>query len=140
MRAYDIPLGQIGTALGYQPRLIAKRIRRAEWNYFQIRTKTSVNMTARYRHNIAVMGGACALFAAIMRNSSMVASLKTAMPRGYTYKSYVMPYLIEGLKAKGSNISIGGVFDIVNPWQSSETPNAPIPASVKQKFADELEN
>lgn len=139
---YDVPDGEKESAVGYMPRLVAKRIWRTKRKYFQIRTKTSVNMTSGTRTTMAVMGGAGAMFASLIRNKSaqIYIDCKNACPYGETLRSFVFPKLRAGLTAKESSITITDGINIVNPWTSSETPNVQVSQAVLDKFSSVLSN
>lgn len=142
--AYAAPDGQKTSATNYDPRLIAKRKRPNGPDdgclYFQVRTKTSVNMTAAMRLNMAAMGGAGALFASLLRNKTaqIYAQCAAATPKGSTMRAFIVPLLIAGLTAKEARITIANNVYIVNPWISEDVPNVPIPLDILNKFAGVL--
>lgn len=115
---------------------------RKMFRYFQVRTRTSVNMTAAMRHNLALMGGAGALFASLVSDKASYIYIACAgvVPRGETLRSFMIPLLRAGLAAKNEDIVIADGISIVNPWVSSATPNVPVSQSVLDKFSDELSN
>ena len=143
--AYDIADGDRVTSNNYQPRMIAavrdlyspRRIK-----YFSIRTRTTVNMTARMRRNLAEMGGAGALFASLIthKDAAIYAQCVAACPKGMPLRMFIMPLLRVGLAAKNSNIYIADGVNIVNPWVSSDTPNVPVSTAILDKFNSELSN
>lgn len=144
--AYAAPDGQKTSATNYEPRLIAKRRRPnvidEGCNYFQVRTKTSVNMTAAMRLNMAVMGGAGALFASLLRDKSaqIYAQCAAATPKGISMRAFIVPLLKAGLAAKSAQITIADNIYIVNPWISEDVPNVPIPIDIYNKFLSVLSN
>lgn len=140
-RGYDVPEGQKAAAVNYTPTIIACMRHRTRTRYFAIRTRSTVNMSANYRLSVAVMGGAGALFAAIMRDKSsqIYAACVAACPHGVTLRKFVVPVIAAGLRAKAANISVGAA-NIVNPWVSSDTPNVPVPPALLDKFRDKLSN
>lgn len=139
--AYAAPDGQKTSATNYDPRLIAKRKRPNGPDdgclYFQVRTKTSVNMTAAMRLNMAALGGAGALFASLLRNKTALiyAQCAAATPKGTTMRAFIVPLLIAGLTAKEARITIADNVYIVNPWTSEDVPNVPISLDILNKFA-----
>lgn len=145
-RGYSAPTNQKTSADAYQPRLIAKVIQpysRKRKKYFQVRTRTSVNMTAANRANLATMGGAGALFASLV--SDKTSSIYTACVQawtmsgvGNTLRAFMFPLLRAGLAAKDETIVIANGVSIVNPWVSSATPNVPVSQDILTKFASQL--
>ena len=142
---YDAPSGVKTSALDYSPRMIA-RIRhingRYLCKYFQVRTRTSVNMTAAYRRNLAIMGGAGALFASLVNHKSaqIYNDCVSACPANISLRAFVVPLIRSGLSAKSAHIQISDAVYIVNPWVSNDTPNVPVSAAIIDKFSSELSN
>lgn len=144
-RAYGAPSGEKTAANGYQPRLVAKVAHLYEpWRikYFQVRTRSSINMTAAMRHNLALMGGVGALVGWLLRHkeSEIYAACLAACPKHCSVRQLVSPALRAGLDQKSAIITIADGVTIVNPWVSSETPNVPVTAEVLAKFSSELSN
>lgn len=141
--AYSVS-GKVAAA-NYQPRLVAKVLRLTKPDmirYYQIRTRSSVNMTAAQKHNLAVMGGAGALFAGIVSNKQSNAYLACVRDwseygTNKTFREYVMGILRQMLIDKDELCDFDG-FELVNPWVSQETPSVPVKQSIIDKFASEL--
>lgn len=138
--AYEQPTGQRTAATNYEPRLIAKRLDRNKIyarSYFQVRTRTTVNMTESVRLNMAVMGGAGALFASLLRmkESEIYAQCLAAKPIELTLRQFMVPILKTGLSDKNARINITANVFIVNPWVSSDTPNVPVTQAILDKFS-----
>lgn len=143
--AYDVPTGETMSARDYQSILVAKVARLGSANrlqYFQIRTRSTVNMTAAFRHNCALMGGVGALFAALVRDKSaqIYKDCVRVKPAGMTLRAFLSPILRNGLAAKDTAIVVASGVSIVNPWVSSATPNVPVSAALLDKFSSELSN
>lgn len=143
-RAYDHESGIISPD-EYQARLIAKVLRApysTRRRYFQVRTRSTVNMTQAYRHNIALMGGSGAMFAELqkMKTSEIYSLCVAVCPREKTLRAFIMPILRAGLAAKTAQIVVADGVVIINPWISSEEPNVPVGADVLDKFSSELSN
>lgn len=143
--AYEIPTGESESARNYQTRLIAKVARLGAANqlqYFQVRTRSSVNMSATYRHNCALMGGVGALIASLLRDKSaqIYSDCVRVKPAGKTLRAFLSPILRAGLDAKSAAIVVADGVSIVNPWVSSDAPNVPVSAAVLDKFSSELSN
>lgn len=147
--AYSIPAGQSVTADTYTPRLVAQVYRMYSprmLRVFQVRTRTTVNMTARHKLNIAVLGGAGAIYASLVNHSDaqiyadIVAAKDAANIKGLTLRQFVMPLVMQGLRIKSARIDIATGIYIVNPWISEESPNVPVSASILDKFRLVLSN
>lgn len=141
--AYDTPTGNVAAADNYQPRLIAKikgiytprKIR-----FFQVRTRTSVNMTAAVKRNLALMGGVGALFGSLVsdKSSTIYIEVSALCPKGMTLRAFLAPKIRAALAAKLPLIEIEDGVVIVNPWVSMVTPNVPVSQEIHDKFAGEL--
>ena len=145
VKGYSVPVGDIEPAVNYKPILVAKILRPYDLNrikIFQVRTRTSVNMTANQHRNLALMGGVGALVASLLRNktAAIYGACVAATPKGYTLRGFVSPLIRAGLAAKSASITIADGVTIVNPWISNETPNVPVSQIILDKFADELSN
>ena len=128
-------------ASNYAPRIVACAPHRRR-NYFCVRTKYTANITNRSRLNLATMGGAGAIYSAIVRDksSAIYAQCVAAKPRQLTLRAFIVPRLREGLAAKDEVISIADGLSIVNPWVSSASPSVQVPQDIIDKFASELSN
>lgn len=141
--AYDTQTGDVVAADNYQPRLIAKvkgiytprKIR-----FFQVRTRTTVNMTAAAKRNLALMGGVGALFGSLVsdKSSAIYVAVNAVCPKGMTLRAFLAPIIRTALAAKLPHIEIADGMEIVNPWVSTDTPNVPVSQVILDKFADEL--
>lgn len=89
--AYDIADGERVSADAYQPRVIAKVLRApyaTRRRYFQIRTRTTVNMTPAMRTAIAVMAGRCYLRCATARQGRCnLQAMRKRLPQAYDTKA-----------------------------------------------------
>lgn len=141
--AYDIDKGERVSADAYQPRVIAKVLRApyaTRRRYFQIRTRTTVNMSPAMRTTLAVMGGAGAIFAALLRDkdAAIYRQCVNACPKHMTLRQFVLLPVMAGLRTKSARLTISDGLYIVNPWTSSEMPNVIVPGNIITKFASEL--
>lgn len=142
--AYDHAEGEISPDQ-YQPRLIAKVLRApyvTRRKYFQVRTRSTVNMTATFRRNCALMGGVGAIYSSLVRDKSaqIYKDCERMKPAGKTLRAFLSPILRAGLDAKNAVIVVADGVQIVNPWISSDAPNVPVTAAVLEKFSSELSN
>ena len=140
---YDVPDGNKVSASGYEPRMVAMVAHiasPARLRYFQVRTKTSVHMTPAVRHNMAVMGGSGAIYAAVVRDKSaqIYTDCVRVCPETETLRSFLFPILRDGLAAKTLVIQIADGVTITNPWTSTGTQTVNIPADILDKFNSEL--
>lgn len=115
----------------YKPRRI---------KYFQVRTRTTMNMTAGARETMALMGGVGALYSSLVRNKSaeIYAQCVAACPVNMTLRAFVTRRLRAGLAAKNATIIIAAGVNIVNPWVSSAAPNVPVSNEILDKFSSVL--
>lgn len=141
-KAYDVPVGSAASGSNYKPIIVARLIERTRRKNFQVRTRTTINMTQAMRNNLARMGGAAAIYAALIadKTTSIYNDCVSACPAGVTLRQFVLPLIRQGLTVKDAQISIADGVYIVNPWVSSETPNVPISPAILDKFADVLSN
>ena len=142
--AYAMGVGERVTADNYRPSLItmAAISRTGVKKYFQVRTKTTVNMTAAAKRNLAAMGGSGALYASLInhKDAAIYAQCVAAKPKGITLRQFIVPLMRDALNNKDQQIAITSGVNIVNPWVSSETPNVPISPVILDKFNSELSN
>ena len=102
-------------------------------------------MSSTHKHSLALLGGAGALYGALLRQKSApiynacVNAWKTNGV-GTTLRGYIVPLLIDGLSAKDADIAIADGVTIVNPWISSASPNVPVSSAILDKFNSELSN
>ena len=141
----SITPGTSAPADSYAPILVTKvaRLGRpSQLAFFQIRSRSSVNMSAANRHNLALMGGAGAIYSALVRNKAaqIYKDCASACPKGYTLRSFVFPLIHDGLKNKDATIVIASGVGIVNPWVSNAAQNVPIDPAIVAKFDDELKS
>lgn len=141
-KAYDVPVGSTAAATNYTPIIVTRLIQRTRMKNFQVRTRTTINMTQAMRNNLARMGGAGALYAALVadKTTPIYNDCVAACPKGQTLREFVFPLIRQGLTVKDAQIGIADGVYIVNPWISSETPNVPVSPAIIDKFADVLSN
>lgn len=137
--AYSVRDGEKVTAANYQPRIVAKVLRDARPDrikYFQVRTKTTVNMTNGMRVSMGLMGGAGALFASLIsdKTTHIYNDCVAACPKNMTLRQFVIPRLHEGLKVKQPQIEIAPEVVIDNPWIYGGQVNVPVSQEIYDKF------
>lgn len=141
--AYTIGDGERVTADDYQPKMVAKVLRLGSPSmvrYYQIRTRSSVNMTSDVRKNMATMGAAAALYAALVsdKQTDIYIACVDACPKGKTLRQFIMPILMDGLDAKVDTINIAANIDITNPWVHDGTQTLTIAPAIIDKFSNVL--
>lgn len=132
-------------AEGYQPRLVAKVRRLSEPNmirYYQIRTRSSVNMTATQKHYLAVMGGAGALFAGLLnsKNTQLYADCIVEWKSrgvGQTFRKFMIGDLMKMVDGHYSALNYGDSI-FYNPWVDDSEQSVPVKQSIIDKFMSEL--
>lgn len=139
-KAYSLPDGSITAANDYRPRLIAKVRARDRLKYFSVRTRSSVNMSASMRRNMALLGGCGAILAAIMRDHTgeLYISCVRVLAEYETLRAALSPVIRQMLSDKEDSADFRGVL-IDNPWIKSAA-NVQVPAEIIEKFASILSN
>ena len=121
----------------YQPRLIAAVKRRNLRRYFCVRTKSSTNSLCR--PSMAYMGGAGAIYAAIVREKgSIYEQLLAAKPRGITLRAFIIRPTLTALHLKEPVITPAEGIVFANPWVNSTAPTVNVPQKVIDKFEEYL--
>jgi hypothetical protein len=120
VHAYEVASGDYTPATQYAPRMIAGYLRKRNRRYYSIRTKTAVHLTAAARLNLAVMGGAGALYGALVRRGDAVSRWRD------------FPPIMDMLRTKAQSVTVAGVR-VDNPWQVA-VPSVPIDAEIVSKF------
>lgn len=124
VRAYELTTTDKVSADYYRPTLVAKYMGARDKRYYQVRTKSSVHLSAAYRKNLAVMGGAGAIYAAMVNNGSNA------------QRCVAMPILMDMLRNGYTSTLIQGA-SIDNPWKV-QNPNVSISPAILTKFNDIL--
>ena len=138
--AYDIPPRTREGATNYEPRLVAMYSHKKQLRYFQVRTKHSVNMTDAMRLNLATMGGAGAIYSAIVsdKTSQLYDDCVHACPAGKTLRGWLVPILRPALAAKETDIVLADGLVLSNPWNAGTGTPVTISQTILDKFASEL--
>lgn len=92
------------------------------------------------RHNLALMGGVGALFAALLsdKTAQIYTNCVTACPVNMTLRQFVTPKLRAGLSAKTDTITIANSVTITNPWVHTGTQTLTLSPEIINKFNSEL--
>lgn len=149
--AYEGPMGSVNYARNYSPRFVGAKRTKDGRKYFSVRTKSANHLTAKSKKAMAIMGGAGAMFAAIVRDKS--SQLYTSLMAMYlkiqelgdtrTFRKYLTDNLRAGLLAKSAQITITGPLapiQIDNPWvnEADSGLNVSIAQNILVKFWSEL--
>lgn len=137
--AYDLGDGERVSADNYEPRLVAKITGKDVYHlvkYFQIRTRTTINMTNAMRTNLALMGGTGAIVGALMRDktANIYKDCVRACPKKMTLRAFVSPIIRTGLAIKASTFTIADGVTITNPWIYQGTQTLNIDQNIINKF------
>lgn len=155
--AYDSPVGSRNYARNYKTCMVACKRASDGKQYFQIKTKSAVGMTASSKKAMAVLGGTGAIIAAILRDKSAAIyatavaayeAYKAEQPQKETFRKWLTRYIMKGLKAKNAVISVGQIlfpgmgFTFNNPWVAGGTSsnNVSVREGSLVKFWGELAN
>lgn len=92
------------------------------------------------RHNLALMGGVGALFAALLsdKTAQIYIDCLSACPIDWTLRQFVTPKLRAGLSAKTDTITIADGVTITNPWVHTGTQTLTLSPDIINKFNSEL--
>ena len=92
------------------------------------------------RHNLALMGGVGALFAALLsdKTAQIYYDCVEVCPDDKTLRQFVTPKLRAGLSAKTDTITIADGVTITNPWVHTGTQTLTISPDIINKFNTEL--
>lgn len=148
-KAYDGPVGNVNYARNYTPRFVGAKIASNARKYFTTRTKSANHLTAKSKKAMAVMGGAGAMIASILRDKT--AAVYTGLQTQWialqglgdtrSFRKYLSDGLMEMLSQKASTHVFSGPASPVtvqNPWVSTATLNVPVSQLVLIKFWGEL--
>lgn len=150
--AFEAPAGSTSYARNYTTRFIgAKRVSDG-LKYFSVKTKTATTLTPAALMAMALLGGAGAIYAAIVRNKTselynqLYAQYIDTQAAGggfkETFRQVIMRLTRAALANKEQQIHYTGVRGDVafnNPWMAgSQTPGAEISNTIIVKFWEQL--
>lgn len=152
-KAYEAPAGQRNYARNYRASFIGAKRASDGLKYFSVRTKSCTNVTAKWLKAGAILGGAGAIFADIMRNKTgelyndLYAQWLELNSLGNkkSFRKSVMDTIMSGLRNKVAEIVYAGPrggVTIDNPWVkvvvSPQTFNVYVTPAVLFKFWPQL--
>ena len=149
-KAYEGPIDGKNYARNYRASVIVSQRARDGKFYYSIRTKSMNHLTLKSKKAMALLGGAGAIYAAILRTPDVLAGLQAQyaaiqeLGETRSFRKYVMDTLRSGLIGNASTFTFAGprtpvVF--MNPWEFSHADVAgePVPGSaILNKFFLEL--
>ena len=149
-KAYESPLGSVNYARNYSTRFVGAKRASDGLKYFAVKTKTATHITARSLQAMALLGGAGAMYAALVRNKASVsytgiyAQWIELQNLGNTksFRSYVMDNLRQMLASKSQTAVFAGprpAVTINNPWVAeTQTEGVQVTDAILVKFWPQL--
>lgn len=147
-KAYEGPVGSVNYARNYAPRFIGAKIAKSGKKYFTVRTKSANHLTAKSKKAMALLGGAGAIYAALLKASALKAQAQAVYVKAQelgdvrSFRAFMMDYIRSALIAHSATISLniaGASVSIDNPWAKfSGALNINISNTIRVKFWTEL--
>lgn len=147
-KAFEAPLGKRSYATNYRPSVIISHVARTGKFHFAIRTKSAVRRTAKSTMAMALLGGAGALYGALIMNADKKAAMMAiwehdtqyASLRGVTFQKFWMDIIRDMLKRKQVSYvrTVGGTITIYNPWVYQGEIDVNVSNDILVKFWTEL--
>lgn len=154
-KAYDSPEGSVNYARNYRPSFIGAKRSSDGLKYFAVKTKSAIHMTTKSKREMALMGGAGAIMAAILRYKDEDLYLKLQLALDYaqvnnltkakTLRAFLTPIIRKALARKYNYVlqltyAVGQEVVVNNPWINSagQTQGAVVDAPIIDKFMLEL--
>lgn len=149
-KAFEAPQGKRSYATNYRPSVVISRVARTGKFHFAIRTKSAVRRTARSTMAMALLGGAGALYGALIMNADKKAAMMAiwehdtqfATYRNTTFQKFWMDIIRDMLKRKQQSYvrTVGGTITIYNPWVYQGEIDVTVSNEILVKFWNELAN
>lgn len=147
-KAFEAPLGKRSYATNYRPSVIISHVARTGKFHFAIRTKSAVRRTANSTMAMALLGGAGALYGALIMDADKKAAMMAiwehdtqyATYRDMTFQKFWMAIIRDMLKRKQASYvrTVGGTITIYNPWVYNGDIDVNVSDEVLAKFWNEL--
>lgn len=147
-KAYEGPIGSVNYARNYTPRFVGAKIAKSGKKYFTVRTKSANHLTAKSKKAMALLGGAGALYAALLKAPALKAQAQAVYVKAQelgdvrSFRAFMMEYIRAALNAHSATITLniaGSSVSIDNPWGKFEgTLNLPVAQNIRVKFWTEL--
>lgn len=150
-KAYESPVGGVNYARNYTNRFIGAKRAKDGLKYFAVKTRTATHLTAAAKKAMALLGGAGAIYASIVRDKTSQLYIQckaqydalVAAGSTKTFRQSLMDVLRAGLIAKSDTFAYAGpagtIPEIDNPWcKTSSTINVSVGDDILVKFWDQL--
>lgn len=150
-KAFESPEGSVNYARNYATRFIGAKRASDGSKYFAVKTKTATHITARSLMAMALLGGAGAMYAALVRDKAsatytgIYAQWVELQNIGETrsFREFVMDAFRRMLVAKSQNVVFTGprpgAITIQNPWVTGQqTEDVQVSHSILVKFWAQL--
>lgn len=146
--AYEGPMGAVNYARNYSPRFVGAKIAKSGRKYFAVRLRSANHLTAKSKKAMALLGGTGAIYAAILKNATLLAGIQaqyaalTEIGMQKSFRKYVTDVIRNGLIAHRELFTFAGPASLVqvdNPWgKLTGDLNIQIGADIRVKFWTEL--
>lgn len=130
-KAYESPVGSTNYARNYRPSFIGAKRAKDGLKYFSVKTKSGIHLTAKSKRQMALLGGAGAIIAAILRDKSSQLYIGVSLAYAYqktegkteakSLREWLTAKLVKGLSRKmavlvNTPASLTSTIKINNPW------------------------
>lgn len=149
-KAFESPVGSVNYARNYKNRFIGAVRRKDGLCYFSVKTKTATHITARSLMAMALLGGAGAMYAALVRNKAsetyagIYAQWVELQNIGETrsFREFVMDAFRRMLATKSNNVVFTGprpgAITVNNPWKAAQSDDVQVSRDILVKFWPQL--
>lgn len=149
-KAFESPEGSVNYARNYSTRFIGAKRASDGLKYFAVKTKTATHITPRSLQAMALLGGAGAMYAALVRTKAsatyagIYAQWVELQNIGETrsFREFVMDAFRRMLASKQSTVVFTGprpgAITVNNPWKGEQTPDVAISREIITKFWPQL--
>lgn len=148
-KAFESPEGSVNYARNYSTRFIGAKRASDGLKYFAVKTKTATHITTRSLQAMALLGGAGAMYAALVRDKAsatytgIYAQWVELQNVGSTksFRAYVMDNLRQMLASKSKTAVFAGprpAITVNNPWIGEQTADITISREIIAKFWPQL--
>lgn len=145
-KAYESPAGKKNYARNYTPRYIGSYITKSGKSVFRVKTKSAVHMTPKATKAMALLGGAGAVYGALIKVKTTATYLGVlaqynalvAIGEKRSFQQYCMDIIRQAIVAHAQNVTFAGPATLVtfkNPWYNGTmSTDVTISNAVLQKF------
>lgn len=147
-KAYEGPVGSVNYAQNYAPRFVGAKLSKTGKKYFTVRTKSANHLTAKSKKAMALLGGAGAIYAALLKAPTLKANAQAVYVKAQelgdvrSFRAFMMDYIRTALIEHSETISLniaGASVSIDNPWEKTTGAlNIAISNTIRVKFWTEL--